>query len=128
MAKCNPSGARQHRRYTPLRYPDNASGTAREIGRRKRKLYYRLLNRAPVFETSAADPLARELERQAAMDPEIYRALLAQQPEFHNKPGRPEGSKTKNRRKPPNPETKISEAARRKRRSRLKLKQSVTII
>jgi hypothetical protein len=114
------SDAQRRQRYTPLQYPDNAPGTAREIGQRKRKLYRRLFNKTPVFETSATDPLARELERQAAMDPEIYRALLAQQSEFHNKPGRPTGSKTKNRRNLPKPEAEISKAARRQRRRRAK--------
>jgi len=119
------------RRYTPLRYPEEITsqpavgGRAAEIlaeenGRRLRKLYRRLFNRAPAFEPSATEPLMRELELQAAMGAEIYRALLAQQPEFHNPKGRPIGSKTKNRRKPPNDETKLSKAAKRQRRSRAK--------
>jgi hypothetical protein len=51
-------------------------------------------------------------------------ATAKQQPEFHNGPGRPKGSKTKNRRNPPKPENQISKAAKRKRRSRLR--KSVT--
>jgi hypothetical protein len=110
----------------PLRYPEEISsqlpvvgGRAAEIlaeenGRRLRMLYRRLFNRAPAFESSATEPLVRELELQAAMQPEIYRALLAQQPEFHNKPGRPVGSESKNRK----PEDDSSKEARRKRRER----------
>jgi hypothetical protein len=94
----------------PLRYPEEITsqlqvvgGRAAEIladenGQRLRRLYYRLFNKTPVFRTSATEPLVRELEFQAAMNAEIYRALLAQQPEFHNPSGRPRGSKTKYRR------------------------------
>ena len=137
MAKSNSSGAQQRPRRAPLRYPENLTSEilAEENGRRLRKLYRRLLNRTPVFDgavqpagahehklrrffSSATEPLMRELELQAAMSPEIHRAQLAQEPEFHNPSGRPRGSKTKNRRNPPKPEAEISKAARRQRRSR----------
>jgi hypothetical protein len=134
MAKSNPSSAQQR---APLRYPENLTSEilAEENGRRLRKLYRRLLNRTPVFDgavqpagahehklkhffSSATEPLMRELELQAAMNPEIHRAQLAQQPEFHNKPGRPTGSKTKNHCKAPKSEKEISRAAIRQRRRR----------
>jgi hypothetical protein len=114
------------KRYTRLRYPEKFTSKelAEDHGRRFKKMYYRLLGREPVFEASATESFVRELELQAAMGfgspTEIQRALLAQQPEFHNKPGRPTGSKTKNRRNPPKPETEISKAAKRQRRKRSK--------
>jgi len=112
----------KRRRYAPLRFPiPHTSGTlAGEQGLRLRRMYRRLFDKEPAFKSSATEPWVRELERQAAMREEICRALLAQQPEFHNPIGRPKGSKTKNRRKPPNDETKLSKAARRQRRSRAK--------
>ena len=63
----------------------------------------------------------RELELQAAMGAEIYRALLDQQPEFHNPSGRPKGSKDKVRRVL-KPEDEISKEAIRKRRQRAQRK------
>ena len=110
------------RRYTPLRYrdPTTFEGLADENGLRLRQRYRRLFDKDPAFESSATDPLVREQDLQDAMGAEIFRALLAQQPEFHNPHGRPIGSKTKNRRKPPLPETKISREALRQRRSRSK--------
>ena len=118
-----------------LRYPANLTSEtlAEANGRYLRKLYRRLFNRMPVtaivtniagapllkvFETSATEPLVRELEFQAAMRAEIDPALLVQA--LHNPPGRPAGSKTKNRRNPPKPEDQISKAAKRQRRSRSK--------
>jgi hypothetical protein len=109
------------RRYTPLRYPTPlASETlAEENGRRLRQLYRRLFGKEPAFESSATEPLVRELEFQEAMKAEIQRRQLAQEPEFHNEPGRPKGSKNRTRR-PLKPEAKMSKAAIRKRRQREK--------
>jgi hypothetical protein len=113
------------RRSTPLRYSEDPKDLTfvrveRVNGQRLRKLYFRLFGRRPLFKTPTTEPLAREQEFQAAIAPEIYRALLALQPEFHNPSGRPAGSKTKNRRKPPNDETKLSKVAKRQRKSRAK--------
>ena len=110
------------RRYTPLRYrdPTTFEGLQDENGLRLRRLYRRLFGKEPTFESSTTDPLVHEQDMQDAMSVEIFRALLAQQPEFHNPHGRPMGSKTKNRLKPPLPETKISREAQRQRRSRAK--------
>jgi hypothetical protein len=116
------SDAQRRQRHTPLRYPEplTAEILAEENRRHSESLYYRLFNKAPVLNLSATEPWVRDLEFQAAVEPEIYRKLLAQESEFHNLPGRPKGSKTKNRRKPLKPEDEISKAAKRQRRSRLK--------
>jgi hypothetical protein len=79
-----------------------------------------LFGKGPAFKSSATEPFVRELERQEAMKAAILPKLLEEQPEFHNEPGRPKGSKTKNRRTPLKPETEISKSAKRQRRSRSK--------
>jgi hypothetical protein len=111
------------RRHTPLRYRDPATfeGLADENGQRLRRLYRRLFNTEPVFESSATDPLVREQDLQDAMSAEIFRELLFQQPEFHNPSGRPKGSKDRVRRVL-RPEDEISKAAIRKRRQRAQRK------
>jgi hypothetical protein len=87
---------------------------------RLRRLYRRLFGKELAFKSSVTELLVRELELQEAMKAAFCRKLLEQQPEFHNKPGRPTGSKTKTRRKPLDPETEISKAARRQRKRRSK--------
>jgi len=108
-------------RYTPLRYRNSTTfeGLQDENGQRLRRLYRRLFDKEPAFESSATDPLVREQDLQDAMSAEIFRDLLAQQPEFHNEPGRPKGSRDRTRR-PLKPETEISKEAKRKRRQRSK--------
>jgi hypothetical protein len=96
---------------------------AEENGRRLRRLYRRFFGKAPVFESSADEPFVRELEIQQAMRAAIELKLLEQQPEFHNEPGRPKGSRNRTR-KPLKPEAEISKAARRQRKRRSK--KSVT--
>jgi len=110
------------RRHTPLRYrdPTTFEGLADENGQRLRRLYRRLFGKEPDFESSTTDPLVREQDLQDAMSVEICRALLAEQPEFHNEPGRPKGSRDKT----PRPLKPASKDAERKRRQRSK--KSVT--
>lgn len=109
------------RRYTPLRYPTplTSQSVADEIGRRLRRMYRRLFGKEPAFESSATEPFVRELELQEAMKAAIQRKQLEQEPEFHNEPGRPKGSRNRTRR-PLKPETEISKEAKRKRRQRSK--------
>jgi hypothetical protein len=108
------------RRHTPLRYSTPPISDARidDIGLRLRRMYRRLFHKEPALKSSATEWFVRELEYQEIMKAEICRALLAEQLEFHNEPGRPAGSKTKKRRKPLLDETKITGEAKRQRRSR----------
>jgi len=110
----------KRRRYTPLQYARTFEELVSGNGQRLRRLYRRLFDKEPVFESSATEPLVREIELQEKMRVAIQHEQLKQEPEFHNKPGRPKGSKTKNRRKPPLPETKLTDEAKRQRRSRAK--------
>jgi hypothetical protein len=109
------------RRHRALQYrdPHTYEGLADENGQRLRWLYRRYFGRDPAFESSSTDPLVREHELQAVMLDEICRKLLAEQPEFHNEPGRPEGSKNAI----PRPLRSGSKDAERKRRQRAKEKR-----
>ena len=110
-------------RRRPLHYPDKTSeGIARENGLRLRDLYRRQTGKEPPpFDDSGPDWIVRELEIQASLGigSEMVRKLLFQQPEFHNEPGRPEGSKGKS----PALEKDISPSAIRWRRKRAKGKR-----